>query len=792
MKGFVLRFIPLLILCSVLISLPQINMVKASGTIYIRADGSIEGTIDISTVENVTYTFTDNIFNQSIIVERDNIVVDGAGHTIQGTEVDTIPGVDLSHRSNVTIKNMEIRVFGIGIKLSNSSRNSISGNNITNNLFGIYLWESPNNTLRNNDASNNKYHFGVYGSLLSQFIQDIDDSNTVDDKPVYYWVSRRNIAVPLDAGYVALVNCTGITVKNLNLTNNGQGVLLAFTTNSTITKNNITNNVDGICLYYCSNNTVRDNGIVNNDWNGILMSLSSNYNTISGNNITANSSGIDLSNSSNYNVISGNDVIANKHVSIWLRYSSNNSIYGNNITNNENGVWLRYSLNNSIFGNDIVANNWYGIWLDESSNYNSVSENHIENNLLGIVFWYSSSNNVFENNITTNNREGIWVDWSSNNTINGNNITNNLVGVELEYSPNNTISGNNITNNSLGIQILDSHSNTFYHNNLDNINQVKITTHFPSYVNFWNDNCPSGGNYWSDYEERYPNATEIDGSGMWDTPYVIDENNQDNCPLIHLYGSIRNLDTNLTYLTIQSAMDAHETLDGQTILVHAGAYYEHVFINKSISLIGENRSTTVIDGNGTGNVVTIYSDFVTVSGFTIQNSGFFLGLPSGIEMGSANCTISNCDITSNKGGIALLFGGNHTIINNTISSNYYGIYIVYSENNKIFHNYFLNNTNQTYSTGAINTWDSGYPSGGNYWSDYEDRYPDAEEINESGIWDTPYVIYSTTAPQQDNYPLVPEFPTWTSMLLILIVITVVLTAYKRKLFRIPIDAHGRK
>ena len=225
--------------------------------------------------------------------------------------------------------------------------------------------------------------------------------------------------------------------------------------------------------------------------------------------------------------------------------------------------------------------------------------------------------------------------------------------------------------------------------------------------------------------------------------------------------------------------------DGDTIFVRADTYYERVTISKSISLIGENRSTSIIDGNGTGTVVSIYSNFVTVRGFTIQNSGFpFAGLPSGIEMGGfSNCTITNNIITSNKGGIALLFGGKHTVTNNTISSNYYGIYIVYSVNNTIFYNYFLNNTNQAYITGATNTWDNGYPSGGNYWSDYEDKYPDAGEIDESGLWDTPYVIDEKN---QDNYPIVPEFSTWTSMLLILIVLTVAIAIYKRRLLKTPL------
>jgi len=540
-----------------------------------------------------------------------------AGNKITGSHIGFSHGDSL----NNTILRNNITNNWLGIELWYSSKNVIQENNITENTeHGIQLIRSFNNTLRGNRIADSLYNFDVSGNP-AELVNDVDSSNTVDDKPIYYWINKADMTVPIDAGYVALINCTCITVENLTLTRNYEGLLLASTTNSTITKNNITNN-----------------------WYGTELLV-----------------------------------------------STSNSICGNNITNNQHGIWL-------------------------------------------------------------------------------------------ENCSNITITENNITNNHGAVGLCEASDNRFYHNNfIENIGLIVIPIgdYEPS-KNVWDDGYPSGGNYWSDY-----NGTDNDWDGIGDTSYFIDEHNADRYPLMHPWSSlpVHNINTGLGYLTIQEAIDAPETLEGHTIFVEAGTYYEHVFINKSISLVGENRSTTVIDGNGTGNVVTIYSDFVTVSGFTIQNSGFFLGLPSGIEMGYANCIISNCDITSNKGGIALLGGGNHTITNNTISSNYYGIYIVYSENNKIFHNYFLNNTNQTYSTGAINTWDSGYPSGGNYWSDYEDRYPDAEEINGSSIWDTPYVIYSTTAPQQDNYPLVPEFPTWTSMLLILIILTVASVINKRRLLK---------
>jgi len=128
----------------------DIQQVEASGTITIKADGRVDpDTAPISTVDNVTYTFTANI-NDSIVVEKDDIVVDGAGYTLQGTGSGY--GIELSYRSNVTIKNMEIKNFWAGIQLSFTSDNTISGNKITAfDYCGIYMdLYAPHNTISGN------------------------------------------------------------------------------------------------------------------------------------------------------------------------------------------------------------------------------------------------------------------------------------------------------------------------------------------------------------------------------------------------------------------------------------------------------------------------------------------------------------------------------------------------------------------------------------------------------------------------------------------------------------------
>lgn len=69
--------------------------------------------------------------------------------------------------------------------------------------------------------------FSVWGyGYLTNYIQHIDTSNTINGKPIYYWVDKQNEQIPSDAGYVGIVNCDNITVKNLNLSKNGEGLLL--------------------------------------------------------------------------------------------------------------------------------------------------------------------------------------------------------------------------------------------------------------------------------------------------------------------------------------------------------------------------------------------------------------------------------------------------------------------------------------------------------------------------------------------------------------------------------------
>jgi parallel beta-helix repeat protein len=509
------------------------NSIVVDGTGHaLKGDGAGIG-IDLSGRNNVTvknieittfyhgiylnFSFNNTVLDNSITASKDyaiafdyfngcsnnNIVSNNI--TNNGAGIDVSPA---SSRNNVS-DNCITANNGAGIGLYASKHNILYGNNITaNNGFGIFLsGASSNNTLRNNSMAGNEYNFGVTAWRYEFYLNDIDVSNTVDGKPIFYWINKRDMAVPLDVGFVALLNCSNITVKNLNLTNNGEGLLLALTENCTLTQNNIAKN-----------------------WEGITLDYSSNNNNISYNNIVNNGDGICLYSSSNNNSMRYNTITNN---SIWFSHASDNFICYNNMISS--GILLDVSSNTVIYHNNMSG---AGIWLDGTSN-TIVSYNNIANGGDGIGLECSSNNAVSHNRISANEYHGFYLSESSNNNLSYNDVIGSLVGFELSYSSdNNIITNNNIADNRYSIWLFYGCSNNaVYHNNF--INNTSSVDTFISGTNVWDNGYPSGGNYWSNcngvdlYRGLYQNETGSDG--IADAPQIIDASSTDHYPLMKPY-----------------------------------------------------------------------------------------------------------------------------------------------------------------------------------------------------------------------------------------------------------------
>lgn len=152
---------------------------------------------------------------------------------------------------------------------------------------------------------------------------------------------------------------------------------------------------------------------------------------------------------------------------------------------------------------------------------------------------------------------------------------------------------------------------------------------------------------------------------------------------------VQNLNTGENYETIQEAINAAGK--GDTIHVRNGTYYEHVVVNKTISLVGENKSNTIIDGQRSENVILVTAIEVTMRGFTIQSSGYTL-TQSGVNIyRSSGNKISDNIIRDNLHGIYLYYSGENTVLNNTILDNRYGISLTSATNNVVSNNNFSRN-----------------------------------------------------------------------------------------------------
>jgi cyclophilin family peptidyl-prolyl cis-trans isomerase len=121
------------------------------------------------------------------------------------------------------------------------------------------------------------------------------------------------------------------------------------------------------------------------------------------------------------------------------------------------------------------------------------------------------------------------------------------------------------------------------------------------------------------------------------------------------------------YSTIQEALDISD--DGDTIFVYSKntPYYENIIIENTVLLLGEDKETTIIDGELIGSVIKNLADSVLISGFTIQNSAMNRSEYSGIEShGSNNYYVGNI-LLNNKVGVHILNGDSNTVAYNFIS-----------------------------------------------------------------------------------------------------------------------------
>jgi parallel beta-helix repeat protein len=292
------------------------TIILAPGTTFyervlVNKSLTITGDQNSTMIDGQGSEFAISAFNEtSISVTYLNVINAGTGIRFQNCSASIINtvavrqctvGLDLYNCHNCTISLTEVKSYlampplKCGINVTDCSDLYVNDNIVRDSngtgisLSGSGIW------LRRNEMRNNRFNLDVE----AHFLYDIDTSNTVDGKPVYYEVGNSSQSITgsivggPDIGFLALVNCVNMTVRGLNVTKNGVGVLLVNTTESRIESSFCLNNREGIRLVNSSNNTICGNIINSSRSAGIKIESSDSIgnkiydNTISNNNPNA-------------------------------------------------------------------------------------------------------------------------------------------------------------------------------------------------------------------------------------------------------------------------------------------------------------------------------------------------------------------------------------------------------------------------------------------------------------------------------------------------------------------------
>ncbi len=467
------------------------------------------------------------------------------------------------------------------------------------------------------------------------------------------------------------------------------------------------------------------------------------------------------------------------------------------------GIVLFNTINGSV-NNATISNNFRGIFVENSSG-TTISNCSAPDNGNGIKFLHSGNITIVDNNAFSNIFFGIQLESSDNSTITGNNVSYSRDGIRLYTSNNATVSGNRFAENGLIILGYDLHSYVSHSITPDNIVNGLPLHYYKNCNGLDIDGIPIG-------QLIVANCTNVKASNLKisDTDIGVQMAFVDGAIITSGIFSSSNHGVDFYYLTngtIKDSTISSHVSDGIDITRSENVEVSgnNIFSNNgdgidaswsdNITITGNNLSDDEAGANVryssrvviTANSVSINewygvlvdsSTDVTISENDVKEHnewGILLERSENLVIAGNNLSnnyraitlqydnnisVDSNNITSNVGAIGVGDSTNVTIVSNIISDNDRGPQLFSSNDIFVRHNSFISNIKQAYDDmGSQNYWDDGYPSGGNYWSDYagSDEFsgPSQDQPGNDGIGDTPYVIDTDS---QDMHPLMAPLP----------------------------------
>ncbi len=527
------------------------------------------------TIESMNNTIIDN---NCINITIDGIsIMDMAHNTFvrNNTIINSNSNGIIDRGDNSTLYNNKVLFSKYGIFIESYADNgNYSYNLIKRCEIGAYFsGNGESHIIKNNELKMCGIFLNQEDSLWDLTSYEIDTSNKVNNRPIYYFANSRNLNTVNFTNYgppgqIILINCEDSIISNFKIINSSYSIVILYSNNITLSNNNAINNtLSSFFLYFAINCNIINNNISSNYGNGLIVdncfNLSFEYNLFENNDI----SGIYLTRSTQMK-IENNTFYKNKiHGIDFDGLCTDNEIINNTITGYyQIGINIVNSGNINILNNKISDTTFIGLNLESSEdifikdnrinkcnigiNLNLINNLKIENNIIsdnsydGIIIvnskeveiinntikdnrynglYLSNTNTTFQlyniiiyNNIFENNLNSIYLGPNTFNiTIDSNFISFSVYGIVMDNCFNSTFKRNNFTNNYKGIIITeDSGGNLIY---LNEFYKNIIHAEDDGSNNNWDNGTI--GNYWDDYK-----GNDLNGDGIGELYYSISGN----------------------------------------------------------------------------------------------------------------------------------------------------------------------------------------------------------------------------------------------------------------------------